>query len=282
MAKKFLIIFLTDVIAIISLAVKKTLILLRLKGREKTLRVLVYHSVSESSFFKDPGENNVELRAFRLHMSILTKTPKKIASLDEGINSLKSGKLLCDSIAVTFDDGIGDVYTDALRILESFRIPAAFFIVYEYADRGGESLISADGVRRRFMSWSEVYSLIEKGYEIGSHSYSHRRLSGLEGEELVKEIGYAKKKFEEKGIRIRYFSYPYGFYGDFSERTEEAVKLAGYKGAFINVMGENRAGDNLYRLKRTRVSWRDNPIQFKMKINGAYDWVDSLKYRIRQ
>lgn len=125
-----------------------------------------------------------------------------------------------------------------------------------------------------------ISSLRKNGYEIGVHSYSHRRLGDLEGEELCREIAFAREKFREKGIVTSYFAYPYGFYGDFSKNTEKVIKESGYEASFTNIMGDNVPGDDIFRLKRTRVSWRDNPLRFRMKIGGAYDWVDSMKRRL--
>lgn len=277
--KKNIIIFLSDVVAIIYFVIKRILAFLKF-NEDKKLRILIYHSVTEGLFYKDLNENNVRLDAFRRQMSMLKKTSKKILSLTEGINAFKNGNLLYDSIAITFDDGIANVFNEALKVLEDFNIPATFFIVYKYIDGSTISPELDTGTGKHFMDWHMVFSLMEKGYEIGAHSYSHKQLNMLKDEDLDREIVYVKKKFEEKGIPVKYFAYPYGFYGNFSEKTEELVKKAGYKACFTNIMGNNRPGDNFFELKRTRISWRDNPFRFKMKINGAYDLLDTLKYRL--
>jgi peptidoglycan/xylan/chitin deacetylase (PgdA/CDA1 family) len=43
------------------------------------------------------------------------------------------------------------------------------------------------------MDWGMVSSLYKKGFEIGSHSYSHRHLTTLEDKELSEEIVDSKK-----------------------------------------------------------------------------------------
>jgi peptidoglycan/xylan/chitin deacetylase (PgdA/CDA1 family) len=277
MFKKNIIIFLSDVIAIIYFLVKKMAIFftgkipifLKRASGEKRLRILVYHSVSGGAFEKDVDESNVSPEAFIRQMEILKKTSEKIVSLAEGIKSLEKRDLSGNAIAITFDDGLANAYNEASRILKDRDIPATFFLVNNYLGR-----------KKCYMNWENALSLKEKGFGIGSHSYSHRRLSALKGEELDMETVYAKKKFEERGINVEYFAYPYGFYGDFSKEIEAFVKKAGYKACLTNIMGENIPGDNLFRLKRTRISWRDTPFRFKMKINGAYDWVDALKYKL--
>ena len=269
MFKKNLIIFLTDIMAFMSFAAKRISAFLGVNRNVGKLRILVYHSVSNKAFAKDLFENNVSLDSFRWQMSML-KNLNRVVGLTEGLKDLQNGILSCPSVAICFDDGMACVYNEALEVLQDSQVPATFFITYGYTDSCKEG----------FMDWSMVLSLKEKGYEIGSHSYSHRRLSALNDEELDKETLYTKKKFEEKGIPTEYFSYPYGFYGDFSEETEEKIKRSGYKASFTNIMGDNAAGDDAFGLRRTRVSWRDTPFRFRMKIEGAYDWVDALKYRL--
>jgi len=280
MFKKNIIIFLSDTVAIIYFLVRKVFIFTKRTGGEKRLRILVYHSVSAGALDKDPDEYNVSPEAFIRQMEILKKTSEKIVSLAEGIKGLERHDLPGDAVCITFDDGLVNAYNEALRILKPRGIPATFFLVYDHVDKSGESLSPGADREKCCMNWSNVLSLKKNGFAIGSHSYSHRRLSALKGEELDMETVYAKKKFEEKGINVEYFAYPYGFYGDFSKEIEAVIKKAGYKASLTNIMGENIQGDNLFRLKRTRISWRDTPFRFKMKISGAYDWVDTLKHKM--
>lgn len=269
--KKGINIFLSDVIAVVYLVIKKMYAFLKCdknSNSEKKLRILVYHSILTDQFYRDLDENNVRLDMFKQQMLLLKRSSKKIVSLSDGINGLKDRNLPHDSVSITFDDGLASVYNNALGVLERLNIPATFFIVYKNLSND-EDL---------FMDWHMIFSIKKKGFEIASHSYSHKRLSGLTDGDLAKETIFAKNKFEEKGISVELFAYPYGFYGDFSDKTEAFIKEAGYKACLTNIMGDNRHGDDLFRLKRTRVSWRDNPLRFKMKINGAYDWIDTFKY----
>ncbi len=279
--KKNILIFLTDLIAILHFPFRKIILFLKNRGIKKSIRILVYHSVSEKLFYKDSEENNVSLAVFKKHMNILKESNKKIISLDEGITRLKNNDLPSDSIVITFDDGLANVYGEAVNILEELNIPAAFFIVYQYV--GGDKNIfkSMNSRTEEFMDWDMIFSLKKRGFEFGSHSYSHKRLSTLTDDDLEIEIADSKKNFEEKGIAVKYFAYPYGFYSDFSKKTQNLVKKAGYLACFTNILGENYPENNLFELKRTRISWRDNAFRFKMKIDGAYDWVDSLKLVFR-
>lgn len=170
------------------------------------------------------GENNVSLAVFKKHIDILKRSDKKIISLEEGITRLKNNDLPQDLIVITFDDGLANVYREAVNILEELNIPATFFIVYQHVD-GDKNVFKSMNLRREeFMDWDMVFSLKKRGFEFGSHSYSHKRLSTLADDVLETEIANSKKGFEEKGIAIKYFAYPYGFYSDFSKKTQGLVK----------------------------------------------------------
>ncbi len=281
MFKKNIIILLADVVAILYLPLRKIMEFFKNKRVKKSLRILVYHSVSGELFYKDTAENNISSTSFRRHMNILKESNKKIISLDEGITGLKNNDLPHDSIAVTFDDGLANVYREAVNILEELNIPATFFITYKHADGEKDTFKPGDLTAEEFMDWDMLTSLRKRGFELGSHSYSHNRLSTLTDDELETEIAGSKKRFEEMGIPVKYFAYPYGFYSDFSKKTQDLIKKAGYSACFTNIMGGNHPGDNLFELRRTRTSWRDNALRFKMKIDGAYDWIDTLKLLFR-
>lgn len=278
--RKYIIFLLSDVAAVFTFIIKGVFFSERFRKNRKTLRILVYHSVLSGSFHRDPGECNVGLGAFEKQLIVLKKRFGEIIPLKEGVRRLEKKNLMRDSVAITFDDGTGDLFDGAVRALETHGVPATFFIICKYADKTSNLPTPEFSRGKRSMDWAAVRLLKTEGFEIGSHSYSHRRLSELGDDELDKETTLSKRRLFENGIDAEYFAYPRGFYGDFSERTEAFVRSAGYKACFTNIMGENNPGDNLFELKRTRVSWRDTGFRYLMKINGAYDWVDTMKHAL--
>lgn len=74
----------------------------------------------------------------------------------------------------------------------------------------------------QFCSWDEIFNLLyEIGFELGWHTWSHRDLTTLPDEEVIKEI--------TPPFKMKYFAYPYGKY---DERVKELVKQAGYEKAY--------------------------------------------------
>lgn len=80
-------------------------------------------------------------------------------------------------IALTFDDGPHYKYTEEiLNILEEFDVKATFFIIGSNADMHPE-LIELE---------------IEKGHEVGNHTYDHVYLKGIDSTEIDKQISDAE------------------------------------------------------------------------------------------
>ncbi len=85
------------------------------------------------------------------------------------------------NIALTFDDGPHEKYTkEIIEILEENGVPATFFVIGKNAEQNSE-LVRLES---------------NCGFEIGSHTYSHRSLRGISACELEKELDECNKVIE--------------------------------------------------------------------------------------
>ncbi|MHB1126131.1 MAG: polysaccharide deacetylase family protein [Bacillota bacterium] len=103
-------------------------------------------------------------------------------------------------IALTFDDGPYRYWTEAyLTVLEREQVPATFFLV---GKRVGEYP-------------QLVLSVVEKGHDVGNHSFSHRRMTDLQYEEVEREIAMAAMTISGITFRpVQLFRPPYGSYSN--------------------------------------------------------------------
>jgi len=96
--------------------------------------------------------------------------------------------------------------------------------------------------------------------------------------DLEYEISGLKAFMEEKLlVECRFFAYPFGHGRSFNGMTVDKVKRSGYEGAFTNLIGESHRGDDIFLLKRTRVSENNKMWRFRAKLLGCYDWIDNVK-----
>jgi peptidoglycan-N-acetylglucosamine deacetylase len=104
------------------------------------------------------------------------------------------------SIAMTFDDGPNHTSTlKLLKLLESLRIPATFFVL--------GSMVKSNPATLKLVANSGL------GHQIGNHSWSHRNFKTLTDAEIQTEISDTQKAIEEtlsatQGTRI--MRPPYG------------------------------------------------------------------------
>lgn len=105
---------------------------------------------------------------------------------------------------------------------------------------------------RRTLSSSELKQLAQlPNIELGAHTISHPVLAHLDEDEQLREIAGSKSLLEKiTGMSVRSFAYPYGCRGDFTPRTVELVRKAGFTGACCTVPDVTWPGSDCYRLPR--------------------------------
>lgn len=108
----------------------------------------------------------------------------------------------CGGVAVTFDDGLEDLYTIAYPFLKSRGIPFTAFIVTGFLDTPG---------------YITTQQLLEMSADalvtIGAHGVNHGTLTGLSSAEKKTELVQSKKNLEElTGKPVRYYAYSHGQY----------------------------------------------------------------------
>ncbi len=193
--------------------------------------------------------------------------------LNEAISELveKKNNLPYKSIAITFDDGYEDNFTNAFLILKKYNVKATIYIVLDRHDREWSSKRKEKNNNGELKNEpklldEQITELINSGLiEIGSHTITHDNLPTLNSENKTIEIYDSKIKIEEKfKIKCNSFCYPFGLY-DIEDL--KIVKLSGYTNATTTQKGiNNLAKSNLLELKRITISGKDNMTAFKIKL----------------
>jgi peptidoglycan/xylan/chitin deacetylase (PgdA/CDA1 family) len=138
---------------------------------------------------------------------------------------------------VTFDDGFRSVFEQGFDVLSELGVPATVFVVTDFV--GGRAPMSWDGIGHWVggqdeaelvaMSWDELRQLSANGWEIGSHTCTHRRLTRSDDETLADELRSSRDRCEELlGRPCRSLAYPFG---DVDDRVIDAVREAGFAAA---------------------------------------------------
>jgi peptidoglycan/xylan/chitin deacetylase (PgdA/CDA1 family) len=151
----------------------------------------------------------------------------------DALTTPSAGKVL----AVTFDDAYVSVLEHAYPILSSLGLPGTVFAVTDFVD--DERPLAWPGIDHwrdgphedelRGLSWGQLGSLADAGWEVGSHTSTHAFLTKLEDAELADELHRSRLACESAlGRDCRTLAYPYG---DLDQRVVAAAARAGYTAA---------------------------------------------------
>lgn len=190
--------------------------------------VLCYHAVSESW----PADLSLTPERLRQQLELLLERGYRGVTFHEAATSPQAGRVF----AVTFDDGFSSVLDVAYPILSSLGVPATVFVVTDFVDcrlrawRGVDRWLEGPHERElRSLSWEQLNELADAGWEIGSHTRRHPRLTRVDEDELDEELRASREACEAAlGRPCRSLAYPYG---DVDERVVAAASQAGYTAA---------------------------------------------------
>ena len=225
-------------------------------GKKKA--ILVYHSMDEIKPGLDPYKMNVTPQLFERHAEYIARHR--------------------DAYTLTFDDGFKSIFTNAFPVLKRYNIGATVFLTTDYIEGKMDfGDLFEGGINPKSLTWNEAREFSAYGIEIGSHAVTHRNIGYLGEAEANGEIAGSKRLIEERtGCRVASFSYPFGNAGSFNKLSETLIRKAGYKKAFTNIMGMDNSDSDPFKINRIRIYGTDNMFRFRMKLAGAYNWVDHL------
>jgi peptidoglycan/xylan/chitin deacetylase (PgdA/CDA1 family) len=232
-------------------------------GRRAVSEVLVlaYHAVSaewRADLSITPQKLEWQLRS-------LTRRGYRGATVHEAVCRPAAGK----TVAVTFDDGYRSVLTLGAPILRRYGIPGTVFVPTDFM--GAAEPMRWPGIDHWLdgrhdpellpLTWSELAELAAAGWEVGSHTRSHPRLTQVDDASLEAELRESRQVCERELRRpCRSLAYPYG---DHDPRVVAAARTAGYDVA-CTLPEEFSAGDPL-RTSRTGIYHGDSDLMFRIK-----------------
>ncbi len=226
------------------------------RANKKCLAILTYHSISNEI---EPDET-VTPEEFERQLQYIKKN-YKVIPLEEAIECLQTDiEKISGSIVITFDDGYSDNYYNAYPLLKKHNFPATIFLITGFIENNGG----------KYLSPSQIHEMKNNNISFGSHTISHRILTRLTNEEVVREIRGSKDMLESQlDQKINSFAYPVGTRADFNDEIVDIVKACKYTCACSNMYGMNDKNTDIFALKRIGIETTDNFFIFKGKLEGA-------------
>jgi peptidoglycan/xylan/chitin deacetylase (PgdA/CDA1 family) len=221
--------------------------------------VLCYHAVSEDW----PSPLAVTPNQLERQLRLLIRRGYRGATFEHAATTRPAGRTL----AVTFDDGYRSTLTHARPILARLGLPGTVFVPTSFI--GGHTPLRWPGIDQWTgtpyeeellgMSWDELSQLREDGWEIGSHTCTHPRLTRLDDAALLRELRDSRRVCEDRLGACRTLALPYG---DGDERVVRAAAEAGY----VAVAGLRARGAPVPGWPRVGVYPADGLRRFRVKV----------------
>jgi peptidoglycan/xylan/chitin deacetylase (PgdA/CDA1 family) len=237
--------------------------------------VLCYHAVSE----RFPAPLSVTPAALRSQLGLLAGRGYRGVTLTELVERPPQGR----RVAVTFDDAYASVLRLARPILHEFGMPATVYVPTDFAATGAP--MAWPGIDRWLggehehelvgLSWGDLRALADAGWEVGSHTCSHPRLTTLDDDALDRELKASRRCCEEAlGEPCLSIAYPYG---DVDARVAAAAARAGYRVGAALPARPHRAES--LRWPRIGVYHVDDERRFRLKVSQALRALRGFAWR---
>lgn len=179
---------------------------------------------------------------------------------------------MAPALKVTFDDGHVSNYRYIPALLEKYPCHAIFFVPAGWI-----------GARPNSMTWGQVKELASLGYEVQSHSWSHRRLTHCSPSDLQAEVQRSRLTIEDRlGIGVTSISIPYGRW---NRRVLEACARAGYTHVYTSdpwLVPKQRAGVQVWGRLTVLNTMGANELHRLLTLEGIPLLLQQSKYQTKE
>lgn len=246
----------------------------RMVGRYPLL-ILTHHLVSDR-----PHRMGVPTEVFWRQVLFLQKH-YRIASLAEGAELLRSGRIRVPTVALTLDDGYADNFLNLRAVASELELPSTLFVATEPVETHREFDHDLRTGWRGFfpLTWDQIQYWSIRGADFGSHTRTHFDCGSSDLEALQSEIIGSRNDLEARLKRpVSFFAFPYGKPENMSS---EAMHLAAstYRHFVSSFGGESlpqskQSRNHLHRKKFYGSLW-----ELQLELQSVFDAVDAMKER---
>ena len=231
----------------------------------KKTRIMMYHMISKQLPKTKKSGLRVSPEMFERHLKYFSDNNWSFIKMSELLEHDTQEKV----VAITFDDGYEDNYTEAFPLLKKYNACATLYLVIDrhqndWSAKKNPKHNKGDLAKKSKLSDEQVQEMVTSGiFELGGHTYSHPFLPNLSAEDKKHEMISSKSFLETKfNTNISSFAYPFGIY---SSADVDIIKASNFISAVTTNEGV-ASSDSIYELKRIKASGKDNFLTFKLRV----------------
>jgi peptidoglycan/xylan/chitin deacetylase (PgdA/CDA1 family) len=237
------------------------------------LRVLTFHDVGN----EPEGLYTIGKQNFKDFLSLLKEEGYyaiRACDLAGRWPSILQNKRI---VVLTFDDGYKSHYDLIPEYLSRHGMTATFFVITSLLSNA-RTQYKFDNRDHFFLCGKDIQDLDKAGFEIGSHSHTHKRFGTLSPHQIFLELKTSKDILEiELGHTITSFSYPFGGQFAFSAATRSTLEAIGYLIAFTQEGIHIESKTDVLEMPRVNIDRFDTMETFRRKLNGQYELFSYIR-----
>lgn len=193
--------------------------------------VLCYHRIGGPL---ELGVTRVSRSVFERQMTALAEAGWRTLTLSEFAGRARGSVSSDNEFLLTFDDGYASLAESAYPVLASLGFTATTFLVTDHI--GGTNTWDVRYTWRRLdhLDWAAVERGRERGFDFGSHTATHARLTWLDDARAADDLARSRATLVARlgEAAGRAVAYPFGAA---DERVERLARAAGYELGFGGV-----------------------------------------------
>ena len=204
------------------------------------LPILMYHYIEAPTATTTLPGLYLNPSLFASQLQVISQNHYHTVFMSAVAESLRSGQALAKgSVALSFDDGYEDFYTNAFSLLKKYQAKATIYIIINRLGQPG------------YLTKEQIKEMADSGLvEIGSHTFNHPDLRKLKDKDAYFEINASRRILRElSGQPVLTFAYPFG---DYKPSFFPIASSTGYLAAVSVNPGSLQKADNLWLLPRLR------------------------------
>ena len=205
------------------------------------LPVLCYHRIGGSL---ELGVTRVGRSVFARQMTTLARAGWRTLTLDQFAERWQSNQSAIrnpqSAMLLTFDDGYAGLAQHAYPLLAELGFTATTFLITDHVGASNTWDVRYTWRPLTHLDWRTVEHWRARGFDFGSHTASHARLTWLDDARAADELGRAREALVQRlgGSAGRAIAYPFGAA---DARVERLARSAGYELGFAGVRGNGGA-----------------------------------------
>jgi peptidoglycan/xylan/chitin deacetylase (PgdA/CDA1 family) len=220
--------------------------------------VLMYHEIADISATPDPFAVSPSVFANQLAYLRDAGFTALTAGALSAMLANGTGELPARPVVLTFDDGYGDFYTQALPLLRQHGFTGTVFQTTGWVGKEDEA--------KRMLNWRELAECEQSGIEIGAHTCTHPQLDQLPADLMREELYASKSLLEDNlGLKVPGLAYPYGYS---NARVRRVARELGYEYAYAVGNALTTGAADPFTLPRLTVRRSTSVNEFRNVVNG--------------